>query len=332
MDRPTKQDKKKSDDSFLSRWSARKAQIAKGELVADEKPAPASKEVTEGELDNDEEAKLSDQELLEKYELPDPEDLADESDLTQFLDGDLPERLRQMALRRLWRLNPLFGHVCDMVEYGEDYTDAATVMEGMQTAYQVGKGYETKASDIDEAEDNEIADTEAEDNEIADPEASDSDVADNQIADSKNPDAEATDSENPDTEAAGNKIAEIETLDSEVEAEQLYEETKDEYEDGAVFKDNAIGIGGVGAPEYILPVNDISVPYVSKAEKKETETAPGEQPAGKVATVEDITPSPDVSKENENDEVTSKLGLVEQNPKTPVRPSRMRFIRSKTGS
>ena len=322
MGRPTKQDKKKRDDSFLSRWSARKAQIAKGELVADEKPAPALKEDNEGELDNDEEAKLSDQELLEKYELPDPEDLADESDLTQFLDGDLPERLRQMALRRLWRLNPLFGHVCDMVEYGEDYTDAATVMEGMQTAYQVGKGYETKASDIDEAEDNEIAD----------PEASDSDVADNEIADSTNPDAEATDSENPDTEAAGNKIAEIETLDSEVEAEQLYEETKDEYEDGAVFKDNAIGIGGVGAPEYILPVNDISVPYVSKAEKKETETAPGEQPAGKVATVEDITPSPDVSKENENDEVTSKLGLVEQNPKTPVRPSRMRFVRSKTGS
>ena len=312
MDRPTKQDKKKSDDSFLSRWSARKAQIAKGELVADEKPAPTVKEVNEGELDNGEEAKLSDQELLEKYELPDPEDLADESDLTQFLDGDLPERLRQMALRRLWRLNPLFGHVCDMVEYGEDYTDAATVMEGMQTAYQVGKGYEKKVKEIAEVADNEIADPEA--------------------TDSENLDTEAADSENPDAEAAESEIEEIETLDSEVEAEQLDEKTIDEYDDGAVFKDNAIGIGGVGAPEYILPVNDILVPYVSKAEKKETETAPGEQPAGKVATVEDITPSPDVSKENENDEVTSKLGLVEQNPKTPGRPSRMRFIRPKTSS
>ena len=312
MDRPTKQDKKKSDDSFLSRWSARKAQIAKGELVADEKPAPTVKEVNEGELDNGEEAKLSDQELLEKYELPDPEDLADESDLTQFLDGNLPERLRQMALRRLWRLNPLFGHVCDMVEYGEDYTDAATVMEGMQTAYQVGKGYEKKVKEIAEVADNEIADSEA--------------------TDSENLDTEAADSENPDAEAAESEIEEIETLDSEVEAEQLDEKTIDEYDDGAVFKDNAIGIGGVGAPEYILPVNDISVPYVSKAEKKEAETAPGEKPAGKVATVKDITPSPDVSKENENDEVISKLGLVEQNPKTPVRPSRMRFIRSKTGS
>ena len=312
MDRPTKQDKKKSDDSFLSRWSARKAQIAKGELVADEKPAPTVKEVNEGELDNGEEAKLSDQELLEKYELPDPEDLADESDLTQFLDGNLPERLRQMALRRLWRLNPLFGHVCDMVEYGEDYTDAATVMEGMQTAYQVGKGYEKKVKEIAEVADNEIADSEA--------------------TDSENLDTEAADSENPDAEAAESEIEEIETLDSEVEAEQLDEKTIDEYDDGAVFKDNAIGIGGVGAPEYILPVNDTLVPHVSKAEKKETETVPEEQPAGIVATVEDITPSPDVSKEDENDEVPSKLGLVEQNPKTPGRPSRMRFLKPKTGS
>ena len=158
MDRPTKQDKKKSDDSFLSRWSARKTQIARGELVADEKPALSIKEVDEGELDNGEEAKLSDQELLEKYKLPDPEELAAESDLTQFLDGDLPERLRQMALRRLWRLNPLFGHVCDMVEYGEDYTDAATVMEGMQTAYQVGQGYRKKAHDTDEAAESEAPD------------------------------------------------------------------------------------------------------------------------------------------------------------------------------
>ena len=50
-----------------------------------------------------------------------------------------------MALRRLWRINPFFGFVDDMVEYGEDYTDAATVIDGMQTAYQVGKGYLQRA-------------------------------------------------------------------------------------------------------------------------------------------------------------------------------------------
>ena len=297
MDRPTKQDKKKSDDSFLSRWSARKAQIAKGELVADEKPALTVQEVNEGELGNGEEAKLSDQELLEKFELPDPEDLADESDLTQFLDGDLPERLRQMALRRLWRLNPLFGHVCDMVEYGEDYTDAATVMEGMQTAYQVGQGYKKKAQDADEA------------------------------AESETPDTETAESETPDAEAA-----ESETLNSEVETEQLDDKTLDEYDDGAVFKDNAIGISGVGVQEYILPVNDISVPQVIETESKKNNTVPNRQSAKKVGVSDDVKPFQDVSEESKNDEVISKPEREEQNSKNMARPSRMVFVRNKIGS
>ena len=59
----------------------------------------------------------------------------------------MPERLRRLALRRVWRLNPLFRFADEMVEYGEDYTDAATVVEGMQTAYQVGKGYLKKANE-----------------------------------------------------------------------------------------------------------------------------------------------------------------------------------------
>ena len=29
----------------------------------------------------------------------------------------------------------------EMVEYGEDYTDAAMVVEGMKSAWEVGKGY-----------------------------------------------------------------------------------------------------------------------------------------------------------------------------------------------
>jgi hypothetical protein len=91
--------------------------------------------------ENDEDAALSDAELLEKYELPDPAEIEEEAGLDKFFDGKTPERLRQMALRRLWRINPFFGFVDEMVEYGEDYTDAATVIEGMQTAYQAGKGY-----------------------------------------------------------------------------------------------------------------------------------------------------------------------------------------------
>jgi hypothetical protein len=146
-----KEEAKEGEGGFLSRWSARKSQTAKGEDVPDEVPAPKIAE--DAGVEDEEDAALTDVELLEKYDLPDPEAITEESGLEQFLNGKgLPGRVRQMALRRLWRLNPLFGIVDDMVEYGEDYTDAATVIEGMKTAYTVGKGYAKEVVEPEETE------------------------------------------------------------------------------------------------------------------------------------------------------------------------------------
>ena len=146
-----KEESKEGEGGFLSRWSARKNQIAKGEDVPDEVPAPEIAE--DAVIEDEEDAALTDAELLKKYDLPDPEAVTEESGLEQFLNGKgLPGRVRQMALRRLWRLNPLFGVVDDMVEYGEDYTDAATVVEGMKTAYTVGKGYAKEVVEPEELE------------------------------------------------------------------------------------------------------------------------------------------------------------------------------------
>ena len=143
-----------ADHGFLSRWSARKTQIARGASVSKDTLEEQNEAVgTRTDQEIDEEAALSDSELLEKYELPDPNDINEEAGLDRFFDGKTPERLRQIALRRLWRINPFFGIVDDMVEYGEDYTDAATVIDGMQTAYQAGKGYLKKA--IESGEDDE---------------------------------------------------------------------------------------------------------------------------------------------------------------------------------
>jgi hypothetical protein len=153
-----KEDANEGEGGFLSRWSARKSQIAKGEDVPDEVSVT---EIAEGAgVEDEEDAALTDVELLKKYDLPDPEAITEESGLEQFLNGKgLPGRVRQMALRRLWRLNPLFGIVDDMVEYGEDYTDAATVIEGMKTAYTVGKGY---AKEVVEPEETEVLEGDAE--------------------------------------------------------------------------------------------------------------------------------------------------------------------------
>jgi hypothetical protein len=145
------------DGGFLTRWSMRKTHIAQGlevpEEVADDAALTAD-DADHQAAESDEDAALSDAELLEKYELPDPAEIEEEAGLDKFFDGKTPERLRQMALRRLWRINPFFGFVDDMVEYGEDYTDAATVIEGMQTAYQAGKGYLKQLIESDKDDEN----------------------------------------------------------------------------------------------------------------------------------------------------------------------------------
>ena len=138
-----------TESGFLARWSARKSAVVQGE-APDEQPDDLQAGDDAGPADED--AGLSDAALLEKYDLPDPDTIDEETGLDRFLNGDMPERLRQMALRRLWRLNPLFAVVDDMVEYGEDYTDAATVIEGMQTAYSAGKGYARQPDPSDEGD------------------------------------------------------------------------------------------------------------------------------------------------------------------------------------
>ncbi|MCL6282634.1 DUF3306 domain-containing protein [Ruegeria sp. 2012CJ41-6] len=81
-----------------------------------------------------------DDEILTELDLPEPEALDSPDAVRDFLRAELPQRLKTRALRRLWRLNPTLANLDGLVDYGEDYTDAATVVENLQTAYQVGKG------------------------------------------------------------------------------------------------------------------------------------------------------------------------------------------------
>ena len=145
----------------LSARLRRKEQVARGEDVPEtleEEQAAANAPAPDSTAESEEDAALDDDQLLQKYGLTNPEEIEDEASLDAFMQNGLPDRLRQMALRRMWRLNPLFRFADEMVEYGEDYTDAATVIDGMTTAYQVGKGYLQKAFD---ALEDEGGDTEA---------------------------------------------------------------------------------------------------------------------------------------------------------------------------
>jgi hypothetical protein len=61
-------------------------------------------------------------------------------DFSVFMSKTVPDRIRRRALRILWRSNPVLANVDMLVDYGEDFTDAAMAVENIQTAYQVGKG------------------------------------------------------------------------------------------------------------------------------------------------------------------------------------------------
>jgi len=87
----------------------------------------------------------SDAEILARLGLRDPETMGLGDDFAAFLRAEVPEHLRRQALRRLWRSNPLLANLDGLVDHGEDYTDAATVVPGMRTAYQVGRGFVTEA-------------------------------------------------------------------------------------------------------------------------------------------------------------------------------------------
>lgn len=116
-------------------WSARKARVLQEEQ-AEEQAAVAEVEAVELA---EQEAK-SDDVLLEELGLPDPDALKLGDDIKGFMSKAVPDRLRRRALRQLWRLNPVLANVDGLVDYGEDFTDSATVIENLQTAYQVGKG------------------------------------------------------------------------------------------------------------------------------------------------------------------------------------------------
>jgi hypothetical protein len=104
------------------------------------KKNPSKKDIDDNNYDE-----LNDEELLEKFKLPNPDKIKKEKGLDVFFKDGVPDRLRQIALRRVWKLNPIIRFAdAEINDYHEDFTDAATVIEGMQTAYQVGKGYITE--------------------------------------------------------------------------------------------------------------------------------------------------------------------------------------------
>lgn len=127
-------------ESRLQRWSRRKTGASKeAELpppsVIEPEPSPEEQELAVNEA-------LPEHEVLQKYDLPDPDAIELGTDITGFMRKEIPELLRRRALRSLWRSNPVLAVLDGLNDYDEDYTDAAVATNAMKTLYKVGQGFD----------------------------------------------------------------------------------------------------------------------------------------------------------------------------------------------
>lgn len=140
------------DESFLSRWARRKGEAKRPAPVQDSAPGraetvarpaetrPVTSESADGPQTRDPHgaAPLTEEEVAA---LPDPDTLTDPADFKVFLRQGVPHWLKTKAMRKMWTTNPVFANVDGLVDYGEDFTDAARAVTTLATAYKVGSGY-----------------------------------------------------------------------------------------------------------------------------------------------------------------------------------------------
>ncbi|MEM7693834.1 MAG: DUF3306 domain-containing protein [Pseudomonadota bacterium] len=110
----------------FKRWSAAKAEARRA--AAEPAPVPAA------------EAPVDADAYLEAEGLAAPETLEQGDDFARFMQEGVPSALRRRALRRLWATNPALANLDGLIDYGDDFTDAAMVPKVISTAYEVGRG------------------------------------------------------------------------------------------------------------------------------------------------------------------------------------------------
>jgi hypothetical protein len=124
------------EDGFVRRWSRRKREACEQAR----RSAPAAAETAPTPPTPAEARAVEAPDAVAPAALPDIESLTYDSDFTVFLRSGVPAELRQRALRRLWRSDPLLANLDGLVEYGEDYSRIGTTEQIVSTAYRVGRG------------------------------------------------------------------------------------------------------------------------------------------------------------------------------------------------
>jgi len=76
----------------------------------------------------------------ETARLPSIETLSYDSDFKPYLASGVPEGLRREALRKLWRSDPVLANLDGLNDYDEDYSLIGKLPQAVDTLFQVGRG------------------------------------------------------------------------------------------------------------------------------------------------------------------------------------------------
>ncbi len=188
-----------SDDPFLTRWSRRKRTAEDGAETTD---GPPSEDAAPEDAAHPDEAEIVAQ-------LPDIDSLEESSDFTVFLQDGVPAALQRKALRKLWRLNPIFANLDGLNDYDEDYTLATSALTAVKTIYKVGKGM---ISDEDEEPKPSAPETPEEPTPVADSQEPPTD---------ETPEVEPPTSGEADQDTANQDTADQDTAESPIETESV---------------------------------------------------------------------------------------------------------------
>lgn len=83
----------------------------------------------------------SDEEILAELALPDPATMKRGDNFAGFMHHTVPERLRKVALRQLWRSDPVLANLDGLNNYDTDFTQSDIPGIVPKTSYVVGKGF-----------------------------------------------------------------------------------------------------------------------------------------------------------------------------------------------
>ncbi|MGH6906169.1 MAG: DUF3306 domain-containing protein, partial [Geminicoccaceae bacterium] len=128
----------KHDEGVLARWSRlKRAQTGPSEPAPPEE-APAGEPLPAVPETGAEAAEASDAVRIE--DLPDIASLSYESDFTVFMAKGVPKAIRNQALKKLWRSNPVLANLDGLNDYDLDYRPSEIRALAARAAEDLARG------------------------------------------------------------------------------------------------------------------------------------------------------------------------------------------------